>query len=178
MRSSIKQSVRAVTDVGTRTAVGQARASGMSSGNSRGAGVSGCAGLLSLAGSQDGQSGISFARSVTILENAHHAGGFGDRPKSEHDVGDLSHHQDASINHSGGTNTSSGPLMDPPMTSVMSAGKYLLSVLSSVVSFSTVRRRFLVSEAFSVLDFVGLLRNSVTSSSDSSSDLLPPPFGQ
>jgi hypothetical protein len=80
----------------------------------------------------------------------------------------------ASINHSGGTNESSGPLMDPPMTSEMSVGKYLLSILSSVVSFSTVRRQFLVSEAFSVPDFVGLPRNSVMSSSDSSSDLSPP----
>ena len=80
----------------------------------------------------------------------------------------------ASMSHSGGTNKSSGPSMGPPMTSEMSMGKYLLSVLSSFVSFSTVRRRFLESEAFSVLDLSDLPRNSAMSSSDSSSDLSPP----
>jgi hypothetical protein len=65
MRSSIKQSVRVVTDVGMRTAVGQARASGILSGNSHGEGVLFWAGLLICAGSQDGQSDISLARSIT-----------------------------------------------------------------------------------------------------------------
>jgi hypothetical protein len=77
MRSSIKQYARAVTDVDMCTAVGQARASGISLGNSRGEGVLFWAGLLIFVGSQDGQSGISLARSVTISEKAHHAGGFG-----------------------------------------------------------------------------------------------------
>jgi hypothetical protein len=77
----------------------------------------------------------------------------------------------ASISHSGGTNTLAGPSIGPTMTSF---GKYLFSGLSLFVSFSTVRRWFLVSEAFSVLDLAVLPGSSEMSSSDSSSDLLPP----
>jgi hypothetical protein len=71
MRSSINPSVRAVTVVGTMTAICIAGAQAILFGRAFETGVAGCAGLPRLSGCHCEQQYISFARPVTISEKRH-----------------------------------------------------------------------------------------------------------
>ena len=80
MISSMKQSHFEEEDVGTSTEHGIADAKGIFSSSSTNAGSSMSSGLRSDVGSQSLIIAISFAKSVTISENVHQAGGLADPP--------------------------------------------------------------------------------------------------
>ena len=80
MMSSIKLSDLPDVDVGIQTDIVRLGAKGISESSSFGSGARGCTGLWSSSGFQSLQRGNSLLRSVTISENEHHVGGFGDPP--------------------------------------------------------------------------------------------------
>ena len=82
MTSSTNTSTRPVVMEGTRTAMGRDWVKGTLGSTRLGGGVA-CGGIMLLwvvVGSHSEHHAISFARSVTSSDTAHHVGGFGEPP--------------------------------------------------------------------------------------------------